>query len=167
MKNPISDFTDEFVELGSDVKKSFVNDLVKGIPQTAKQQISGQGDQPFDSSQGKGDKGDLGKKSTEKQDKVDPLTGKPVVKKAQLQHLNQAAGQLRLAKLKKIREELEKQRLKVTDKKAELSPIETSKTQGSGPAITSSSEREPKPDAVANTLKGSKDTGEFKGLIGG
>lgn len=165
MANVISDFKDEFGEMGKDVAKGFVEEVVKGIPQTAKKQILRRKGDAGDVSD-EGDKSD--KKNKIDQTKVDPVTGKPVVKKQILTQLSQAAAQLQIAKLKKVREELEKQRLKVTDKKSELSPIESSKKQGMGPVMsTESLEKQPKDEAVANTLKGSKNTGEFKGLIGG
>lgn len=171
MNNPISDFTDELEDAGKDVVKTFVRDVVKGIPEAAKSQLLGK-DSSVSHNSYENNKKDKDKKAStnnksDDQSKVDPMTGKPVPKKPQLQHLSQASAQLRLTKLKKVREELEKQRLKVTDKKAGLAPIESSKKQGAGPAVPDSSEREKPDEAVANTLKGSKDTGEFKGLIGG
>jgi hypothetical protein len=172
MNNPISDFTDEFVELGSDLKKSFIRDVVKGIPQTVKQQVTGdngnkanEGDK--DSKSNKND-GRPDKNNRASETKVDPVTGLPVPKKVQLQHLNQATAQLTMTKLKQVREELEKQRLKVAEEKDKLSPLQLEKTKGKGPVIAvDSSEREKKDDSVAVALKGSKNTGEFKGLVGG
>src|SRR3989344_2529836 len=135
MNNPISDFTDELEEAGKDIVK------------IAKKQIVGEKKEP---------------QKAEMPDQKDPVTGlPPVKKKVTLTNLTKATAELRMAKLKKLREELEKQRLKTLDKKAELAPIESSKSKGQGPAMVEGAEREPKDDAVANTLKGSKDTGEF------
>lgn len=91
---------------------------------------------------------------TAQEDKVDQVTGKPIPKKKTLTDLQKATAQLAQARLKKVREELEKQRLKVSQP-ARATPIEN---------------ESPKPkeeDIVQKTLKGSKSTGEFKGLIGG
>lgn len=168
MKNPISDFTDELEDVGKDVAKTLVREA-KGMGKIAKDQILGsQTDQKPQNPQAEQGGKQQGGNEKDKQE-VDPVTGlPPIKKKATLTNLTQATAQLRMAKLKKLREELEQQRLKVSDKKTELAPIESSKTQGHGPVVVSeSSEREPKDNAVANTLKGSKDTGEFKGLIGG
>lgn len=148
MKNLIKTVSDEVVS------------EVKDMGRIAKAQISGQ--QTADSSQGET------KSVAKTDDKKDPITGKKPPTKQQLTDLKTKTAQLQAVKLKKVREELEKQRLKVTDEKAELSPIEAAKKQGHGPAVPTSESAEKAPDnAVANTLKGSKSTGEFKGLVGG
>lgn len=93
-----------------------------------------------------------------KVDKIDPVTGKKPPTKQQLNNIQQQTAQLAQARLKKVREDLEKQRLKVTQ--------EAQNNPHGGPEI----KQEKKPsvdDAVQKTLKASKSTGEFKGLIGG
>ena len=72
-------------------------------------------------------------------------------------NLSQQVAQLSQMRLKKVREELEKQRLKIEEKKAE---------QGQGPEIKHE-EKKPQDDVVAKTLAASKSTGEMKGTIGG
>ena len=89
--------------------------------------------------------------------KVDPTTGKPVPSKKMLGNLSQQVAQLSQMRLKNVREELEKQRLKIEEKKAET---------GQGPEIKHE-EKKPQDDAVAKTLAASKSTGEIKGTIGG
>lgn len=165
MNNPLSDFTDEFAEIGKDTAKTFVRDVVKGIPQTAKAQIVGSG--AANDQGGQVNEGNKDAKANKVAKKTDPVTGKPVPQKPQLQHLTHAAAQLRLAKLKQVREELEKQKLKISDQKAALSPIEAAKKQGMGPAMPTESAEKAPDNSVANTLKGSQGTGEFKGLVGG
>lgn len=149
MNNPLGDFTDEFVELGEDTGKKLVRDVVKGIPQTIKQQLT--------------------RPMTDEDKKTDPTTGKPVPTKKILTQLTQATAQLQQTKLKKIREELDKQRLKVTDEKQKLAPIESKKTAGQGPIMPESAETDkaPQPDAVAATMRNSKSTGEFGRQVGG
>ncbi len=89
--------------------------------------------------------------------KVDPTTGKPVPSKKMLTQLNQQVVQLAQMRLKKVREELEKQRLK-TDS--------TKPTGEAGPEIKPEAKK-PQDDAVQKALQSSKSTGEFKGAIGG
>lgn len=92
--------------------------------------------------------------------KVDPITNKPVPTKKVLTQLTQATKQLQQTKLQKIREELDKQRLKVTDQKAK--PTQP----GQGPELSA---EKPKPadDAVQKTLRNSQSTGESRGdLVG-
>lgn len=93
--------------------------------------------------------------------KVDPMTGKPVPSKKMLTQLTQQTAQLAQVRLKKVREELAKQRLKVN----ELASAKD--TAGEAGPEVKHEEAKPKEDAIAKTLKGSKSTGEFKGLIGG
>ncbi len=170
MNNPISDFTDELGEQLKDTGKTFVEEVVKGIPQTAKQQVTGStsNGSNVSSSSDKSNERNKNDKSEKKGAKVDPVTGKTKPSKQVLRDLQQKTAQVAQMKLKKVREELERQRLKVTDKKAELAPIETAKKQGNGPTVSvEGAEKAPIDEAVANTLKGSKSTGEFKGLVGG
>lgn len=86
--------------------------------------------------------------------KKDLVTGKPIPTKKMLGNLSEQVAQLSRMRLKKVREELEKQRLKVKqmDQVKQVEQVEQAK---------------PKDDIVQQTLKGSKSTGEFKGLIGG
>ncbi len=93
ISNPIRQFTDEFVE-----------EVVRGIPRTAKKQIFG----------------------TKPDDKISKTTGKPIPSKKVLTQLTQAANQLRLAKLQKTREDLARMRLK-TDEKKPLTEIQKNK----------------------------------------
>lgn len=88
-------------------------------------------------------------------DKKDPITGKKPPTKQQLSTLQQQTAQLAQARLKKVREELEKQRLQVTQQVQ------------AGTGQEEAGKKKSKDDAVAKTLKASKSTGEFKGLIGG
>jgi len=86
---------------------------------------------------------------------TDPVTGKPVPSKKIVAQLAAQTAQIAQMRMKKVREELEKQRLKVSP------PASVSPAAGGGEV------KKPKDNAVAVTLKGSKSTGEFKGLIGG
>lgn len=96
----------------------------------------------------------------DEKNKKDPVTGKPTPSKKMLTQLNQQVAQLSQMRLKKVREELEKQRLKVAQPASAKAPAGQA-----GPEIKL---EEKKPDdIVVKTLKGSKSTGEFKGLIGG
>ncbi len=79
----------------------------------------------------------------------------PPPSKKILNQLNQATAQLAKMRLDKVREELEKQRLKV--KKPASVPA----------AAVDSVEVKPVDDAVAQTLRSSKSTGEFGKNIGG
>ncbi len=93
--------------------------------------------------------------------KVDPVTGKTQPSKKMLTQLSQQVAQLAQTRLKKVREELEKQRLKIDE------PAAAKAMAGeTGPEVKAE-EKKPKEDIVQKTLKASKSTGEFKGLIGG
>src|SRR3989344_2948057 len=157
MKNlNTNDFKDELGEQVKDVGEKVVVGA-KGYAKIAKAQIMGTAGDDQTKAVGSGtmretkDNGQetkVGKMDDGTGKKIDPVTGKPVIKKQTLTHLTTAANQLRLAKLKKIRE--------------------AAKNQGAGPVMPGeSAEKQPKEDVVAKTLKGSKSTGEFKGLIGG
>lgn len=141
MNNPLGNFADEAGEV--------IKDTTRDIVVEAKKQV-------------------LGKKDKDNK-KQDPVTGKPVPSKKALTQLTQATAQLQFAKLKKVREELEKQRLKVADNKQKLAPIESAKTAGKGPVMAEPGEQEkaPPPEAVTATLRGSKSTGEFGRQVGG
>lgn len=129
MNNPISSITDE------------VGEQLKDFGRIAKKQITSNVSNET--------------KDPKKDKKVDPVTGKKPPTKQQLSTLQQQTAQLAQARLKKVREELEKQRLQVTQ------------VQAGKPQEQASNAKKPKDDAVAKTLKASKSTGEFKGLIGG
>lgn len=90
---------------------------------------------------------------TPKTDK-DPVTGKPVPSKKILTQLNQQVAQLAQMRIKKVREELEKQRLKVSSQQ----------TADSGQARPEIKQKE---DVISKVLKASKSTGEFGKNIGG
>lgn len=98
------------------------------------------------------------KPKDQKKTNVDPVTGKPIPSKKVLSHLTQATAQLAQMRLKKLREDLDKQRLKVAAQKPGDQPQ-------AGPALPEKPVE--KDDAIQKTLKASKSTGEFKGLIGG
>lgn len=159
MDNPLSDVSDKLFELGQETGKKFVRDVVKGVPKSAKGQITG----PADA------KAIAGEARQDQTKKVDPVTGKPVPTKKMLTQLTQAMAQLQQTKLQKVREELEKQRLKVTGEKQKLAPIESKKAAGKGPVMPEPGETEkaPPPEAVTATLRGSKSTGEFGRQVGG
>lgn len=78
----------------------------------------------------------------------------PPPSKKILNQLNQATAQLAKIRLDKVREELEKQRLKI-------------KKPASVPPTADSVEVKSVDDAVARTLRSSKSTGEFGKNIGG
>ena len=94
-----------------------------------------------------------------KDKKTDPVTGKPIPSKKMVTQQAQQTAQIAQMRMKKVREELEKQRLKVT-----AAPVGTPAGQA-GPEIKQ--EQPKQDDAVQKALKASKSTGEFKGLIGG
>lgn len=152
MKNPLPKITDEVGEFIKDSGKAAVRE-VKDFGKVAKTQISGQ--------PGSGDSGSQvqEKRSDSASDKKDPVTGKPVPTKRQLTDLKTQTAQLQLAKLKKVRDDLAQQRLKVSGQ-------QQTTQDGTGPEVKQE-DKKPKDDAVKNTLKGSKSTGEFKGLVGG
>ncbi len=84
--------------------------------------------------------------------KVDPITNKPVPTKKVLTQLTQATKQLQQTKLQKIREELDKQRLKITPPEKKLEMEQKKKLVD---------------DAVSKTLRNSQSTGEVRGdLVG-
>lgn len=132
-------------------------DTAREFGMVAKKQIAGN-----DGSGSKGIQSDEVTKTTAKNDsnKLDPVTGKKPPTKHQMNNLSLQVAQLSQARLKKVREELEKQRLKTTEQAQEI------EREKAGPEVKIVSTK-PKDDAVAKTLKGSKSTGEFKGLIGG
>ena len=93
---------------------------------------------------------------TPKTDK-DPVTGKPVPSKKILTQLNQQVAQLAQMRIKKVREELAAQRLKV-----EKPPF----ARAVGGASEGQADK-PKDDIIARVLKASKSTGEYGKNIGG
>lgn len=160
--NPLGDFGEKAFEQLEDVKNTAVRE-VKSMPKVAKSQIQGSPVQTNDTNQTQETrdlKQDKNKVTGDK--KIDPITGKPVPSKKMLSQLSQATAQVARMKMKKIREELEKQRLKVGNDQQ----VENSKKQDTGPEIKLGSAK-PKDDIVQKTLKASKSTGEIKGLIGG
>lgn len=161
MDNVIRDVTDEMGELVKDTGKKFVRDVVKGVPQTAKQQIVGNSN--ANNANNAGTAGEINKdnKNNKSNKKVDPVTGKPVPSNRVLSDLKNATAQIAQMKLKQIREELEKQRLKVRDQKSG-----SSGQPAQGPEIPVEKEK-PKEDVIAKTLKQSKSTGEYGKNIGG
>jgi hypothetical protein len=148
--NFVTDIGDQAFELGQDTARKFVKDVVKGVPKSAKSQIIG----PADAKAVAGEASDKNKKT-------DPTTGKPVPSKKVLSQLTQATAQLAQTKLKKIREELDKQRLKTSGPAS----ADASARQA-GPQVPTEKPK-PKDDVVAQTLKASKSTGEFGKNIGG
>lgn len=125
--------------------KKVVKNVVRGAAQSVKGQIAGKQignvDQvgQVDRTQDKGSK------------KIDPVTGKPIPSKKVLLQLNQQVAQLAQMRMKKVREELEKQRLPVKQVEQEKQ-VEQVKE---------------KEDVVSRVLKASKSTGEFGKNIGG
>lgn len=140
MDNPLGDFRDEAVE------------QLEGVKKIVKQQVLDNPKPPPTDEKG------IPPVKDAKKTKVDPVTGKPIATKKVLTQLSQATTQLAQIRLKKLREDLDKQRLKVSTQKL------GDKAQG-GPPIPDKPIK--KDDAVSQTLKASKETGEFKGLIGG
>lgn len=162
MKQVASDVFEQALELGQTIKKSVAQDLIKGIPQTAKQQVvGGSGHLPA---------GQVGQSAVSSERQVenkinktsDPVTGKPTPSKKALTQLSDAANRLQMTKLQKIRGELEKQRLKKADSGKGLAASE----EHIGPNVKVQ-EKKLDPGAVARTLKQSQSTGEFKGSVGG
>lgn len=146
MNNQISDFKDEVEEVFHETAKIVKKQVTaKPVPQMDQNGQVGQEDQ-------------LDPKSNKK---IDPVTGKPMPSSKMLTHLNQQVAQLAQMRIKKVREELEKQRLKTRDQ-----VLGSSGQSAQGPDIKQE-QTKPKEDIVAKTLKASKSTGEFKGLIGG
>lgn len=160
MKQVLNDLSEQAAELGQTIKKSVVQDLIKGIPKTAKQQITGVQDQI----QVQGETVDNKAIKTNKTSKLknnDPVTGKPIPSKKVITQLADATKRLRLTKLQKIREELEKQRNKVKDEQGKAA-----NGQQTGPEVKVE-DKKLDPGAVARTLKQSQSTGEMKGSVGG
>lgn len=160
MNNSFSDAGDQLFELGQSTAKKFVKDVVKGVPKAAKQQITGD-DKNYQ---------DI-KDSSPQQDKkqvknTDPVTGKPPPTKKMLTQLTQATSQLQMQKLQKVREELDKIRLKVTDEKQKLAPGESAKSTGQGPEMPEEKPKE-QGDVVATTLRNAQSTGETGKNLGG
>lgn len=139
MNNPIPNITDE------------VGEQLKDFGKVAKKQVTGD-----DSTKPQENIRSL----DDARDKKDPITGKKPPTKQQLSTLQQQTAQLAQARLKKVREELEKQRIQVTQAK-QVNQVQS----GLGPEVKKTEKKQD--DAVAKTLKASKSTGEFKGLIGG
>lgn len=156
ISNPIGQFTDEFVELGQDTAKKFVSDVVKGIPRAAKTQITGKPIQDTSNVPQSGDK----KADRVVDDKVSPVTGKPVPSQKILTELVQATNQLSLAKLKKTREELAKIRLKVSV------PDSAKASAGEAGPELPAEKKKSVDDIVQQTLKNAGSTGEFKAGAG-
>ncbi len=146
-------FTDEVGELFKDAGKATVRE-VKDMGKIAKAQITGN----YSDSSSNKPQTEI-KPDDKKAGKKDPITGKTPPTKQQLNDLKQQTAQLQMAQLKKVRAELEKQRLKVSGQQQTGSPQV-------GPEVKEENKK-PKDDAVQKTLKSSKSTGEFKGLIGG
>jgi hypothetical protein len=144
MNNSFSDAGDQLFELGQHTGKKFVKDVVKGVAKSAKNQIVGE-QKPVD---------DKPKKN------IDPTTNKPVPSKKMMTQLTQATAQLQMQKLQKVREELDKIRLKVTDEK----PL--AGKPGAGPEMPVVKAK-PQDDAVAATIRNSKSTGEMGKNTGG
>lgn len=107
-----------------------VKDVAKGIALEAKKQV-------------------VGKEGKNK----DPVTGKPIPTKKALTQLSQATAQLVDMKMKKVREELEKQRLKRGNETA-------------GPEVPKAKSL-PKDDVIAQNIRNAKSTGEFGRQAGG
>ncbi|MCL4390110.1 MAG: hypothetical protein M1484_03725 [Patescibacteria group bacterium] len=91
-------------------------------------------------------------------DKKDLVTGKPVPSKPVLTKLNQQVAQLAQMRIKKVREELARQRLKTS---------QMNQTNQTNQTVEPAPVQKPADDAVAKMLKSSKSTGEFKGAVGG
>lgn len=158
MDNPLSDLVDTAFEQVEHTGKAVKRDLVKGVPLAAKQQIMGSDD----SKPGEVNKNNKVNEDNKSNKKIDPVTGKPIPSKRALSDLKNATAQMAQMKLKKIREELEKQRMKITDEQRKK--MEQGKTPG--PEIPVEPEK-PKEDVVAKVLKASKSTGEMGKNIGG
>lgn len=154
--NPIGQFTDEFVELGQDTAKKFVSDVVKGVPKAAKAQITGKPSQDGNNTLQSGDR----KSDKVIDDKVSPVTGKPVPSQKVLTQLVQATNQLQMAKLKKLREDLEKQRLKTNV------PDSAKASAGEAGPELPPEKKKSVDDIVQQTLKNAGSTGEFKAGAG-
>lgn len=112
----------------------FVEQVVKGVPREAKTQIFG----------------------SKPNEKISDVTGKPVPTKKALTQLSQATDQLQAIKLKKMREELARMKLQVTENKS------LAGKEGQGPEMPT--EKPKKHDnIVEQTLKNARSTGEIRG----
>jgi len=140
MNNPIGQFTDELVELGKDTGKTFVRDVVKGVPQSAKSQILGTEPAKLDQSK-----------------KTSLVTDKPIPSKQAMSQLSQATSQLQTTKLRQVRKRLEEMRLKATEQKS------LAGQKGTGPEISVSKPKAPVDNAVQKMLKNARSTGEVRG----
>jgi len=153
MNNTIPNFGEETGEILLETGKKVIKNVTKGTVQAVKAQITGK------------QVGDVDQvdQTTKTQDnkKIDPVTGKPIISKKTLAQLNQQVAQLAQMRIKKVREELEKQRLKIqgTEKRAQGK-------EGTGPEVPAVPE-EPKEDVISKVLKASKSTGEYGKNIGG
>lgn len=172
MKQIISDISEQMAELGQSTKKSFINDVIKGIPKAAKQQIMGQqvkvGNDQVDVGSSQENKDNKANK-TIKASNNDPITGKPAPTKKTLTQLTEAEDKLKAVKLQRIREELARQRIKTKNEPADANPPAGragAMAGETGPQVKIE-EKKPDPGAVARTLKQSQQTGEFKGSVGG
>ncbi|MCL4398146.1 hypothetical protein M1403_03960 [Patescibacteria group bacterium] len=144
MDNPLRQVTDEMGELGKDTAKTFVRDVVKGVPKSIKTQVVGQ---TIDNGSGTADK-----KQDTRNKKMDPVTGKPIPTKKALTQLTQATAQYQKTKLQKLREEFDKMKLpSATPEKKQEELIAKKKSF----------------DVVAQTLKSAESTGEFGRQVGG
>ncbi len=160
MDSPLGDLSDKAFEQLEDVKNTAIREA-RSLPKTIKQQV-------FESPRRNplpDEKGSPGQKD------VDPVSGKPVPSRKVVNQIAQATAEVAKARIKKLREELDKQKLKTSEKKkVVLSPLESAKKAGIGPEIPETEtgpERDKKDKAVETTLKGSKSTGEYKGIVGG
>jgi hypothetical protein len=156
MNKPLGSFGDQLFELGRDAGRKFARDVVKGVPKAAGKQILG--DQIIDNSSGTKDR----KIDDRKKGGQDPVTGKPVPSKKTLTQLTQATVQLQQIRLKKVREELEKQRLKVSSDQGA-----GNNQPGTGPEIPVEKPKVPQDNAVQATLRNAQSTGEAGKNIGG
>lgn len=147
MDPSLPSFKDEAGERLLETGKKVVGNIARGAARSVKGQITGK--QVGDVNQvGRVDQGNIRDKTDRK---VDPVTGKPTPSKKVLTQLSQQVAQLAQMRMKKVREELEKQRLKVKQVEQEKQ-VEQVKE---------------KEDVIARVLKASKSTGEFGKNIGG
>lgn len=157
INNPLGDFGDKAFEQLEDVKNTAVRE-VKSLPKAVKSQVAGPSDNQMSIATGNEVRD---KKQDPSGKKMDPVTGKPVPSKKLLTQITTATAQVAMSRLKSLREELAKQRLKT-----EAVQEGKAKEGEAGPEIKKE-EPKPKEDAISKMLKASKSTGEAKGLIGG
>jgi len=162
MNNPLRRFTDELFELGQNVGRTFVRDVVKGIPNAAKTQVSNSAGTTDSSSNSGEEKVEQKPKpvnqTNSQKPTIDPTTGKPPPSPKMLTELKNKVDQLEKVELEKVRQELAKQRDRIPDEKLP-------QQQGVGPELKV---EEKKPDdAVTKLLNASRETGEYKGSAGG